>query len=381
MAQEGGKSEIGAVFIGLEPDLTKLLAGLKQAEAESAASGKKIADGFKDGTGSALPPDTNLPGNRPPPQVKADDLGGKAFDEVNEKADGLLQRLNSVARQAMQVVRMFGFMAAAAQGVVTVVSSIFNYFNSAEIAATRFLASIGEGVGDGAEDRLKAIRQQIIELDKVIDKKSDRSVFGQVRDFFSDDTINKAKGQQQELYAALRRGDKQFQVQLAIREEAVRLNSKQEAQEFADEMAAAERDRELKRKEEQSKAENELRDERIANAKRIQDENEDAIGGPMAGLQRKTNEELAELGRMKRYGDDMEKILAEAAERALIEGSARAAKKIQDVFENAFLDAINGALQASGGTGSSAFANMTVQLSEIAAVTRAINMNIPRDSP
>lgn len=410
MAQEGGKSEIGAVSVSIDGNIAPLQAKLAQAKKETedaarimasetqrsingraGAAERGVAGSERSNVEAALRAERNSAAEM---QSMAETVA-----KADQETDGLFKRLNAVARQAMIVVRVLGLMAAAAKGVATVVGSIHNYFHGAEIAATRFLASLGEGVGAGAQDRLKAIRQEVIELDKAIDKKSGRSILDQVYGFFSNDTINKARGQQKILYQELRNGDKQLKAQRseAYRTEGTDLNVRAWVQ--AEEARLKKNEeyyqRRMSQKKLQIEQEREIEDDAFDKAEdsasKQQERMLDLASGARAASERNNplraldnearDQAAAIMAAWQNARDPVQKMLIQMFGAAIIGGIKAEKAQIEAALKNTIIDAVNAALQASGGTGSSAFANMTVQLSEIAAMTRAINMNIPRDSP
>lgn len=373
--------------IGIEVDPAGLRAGLRQAEAETKAAAQKMGAAaqvkpFAGGTGSALFPGVNLPASGGggaggiPPIAPAMREAAAETEKVANSLYSITTGLRQFERGVLAVVRGFGLMAVAAKAAESVVSGIYNYFNSAEVAATRFLSSIGEGVGNNAEDRLKTIRQELIKLDQDIDKKSDRSLFGQFKGFLTDDTIGKDIRQQKILQDELRQGEDQARINRANKEKGEREDSHQEALQFQRDADSEARRTEEEHRQQIEKEEDALRDHRIQNAKQITDENNDALGGPLDALKRKTNEQLADLALMRQYGDAFEKVLADAAEKALIAGSSKASKKISDDLANAMRNAIYGALAESGGSGESFLGNQLTLLSELGQKIDAVRSTI-----
>lgn len=381
----GGRDQIAAANIAVTADLAALEAKLKEAEAKVNASAQKMGAAAKvnvGGTGSTLFPGVNLPG--------AGGGGGAAKTAAKETAEELNKATaaannfdnaaSSSFGKAWSFVRRFtGALTAAvgaAYGLAKAIDAVANASTAGETNANKFLSKLGTG-GDKAQASLKAIADRIQEIDQEIAGTGglgdSSSTFGQVKRWFIPDSVLEDE-KRRLVQSAAETAKQAAAVDRAIKlEENKKLLEEMQAQ--ADN-AAGERKRESEDRIATATQEAADAQERM---KALRDRGNQEGETPEQRLIRETNEALKQVAEFRRFaGSSYEKDLANATEKAIIDGSERAAKKMAQVLENAFLDAINGALQASGGTGESALVNMVTSLRDLQTTARAIQSSIPR---
>lgn len=421
MSQAGGPSSIGSISVDVTANTDALVAGMAKAESETKAAAKKIEDAARIKLPAVLPTELNraamdfqvsqqraaragftrddaaelerLGKLSAPPLAEA----AQAEKEIEQNTKAANASLVSQAAAVRDVERTFRLATAGAAALVTVgnaVATTWKYltdvFGNGKKVADDYIQTIGEGVSQDAEPALKKLQERLIAVNSElayqkenannvgrdpIEGRSSATIQAEITELLKTQTAlsNQVRAQRNQRFvlsddeAKDRELDKDIE-RSQRRVDILRLEADQRRQieDAAFDLAEERAERHFDRI-------NELG----AQARKARDQL-----NPVAGL----NDDAARIAQqmqaaLAKATDPMQRMLITMFGDAILKGIELNKKKIADALENALIDALNGATQASGGTGSSALVNMTSSLQDIASVTRAIQMSIPRDSP
>lgn len=103
----------------------------------------------------------------------------------------------------------------------------------------------------------------------------------------------------------------------------------------------------------------------------------EALGGPLEELKNKTNDALKQVAEFRRVAiNQYERDMADATERAIIDGASRSATELRKIMQEAFSEALNEAV--NGQTNQFGIGNMTTLLSQIGMKVDGIKAALPR---
>lgn len=320
MSQAGGPSSIGAVSVDVVANNAQLGPGLKQAEGQVAASAAKMS-------GEAAKTE-------------------KSFVQVGVEAQ---KSFRSAAGVITRTIGLIAAMGAAAAGVVKIIQRIADGFIGGEVAASKFFASVGSGVGKDAEQRLKATQDRIQKINEELAVRPSQSIAHRLMN-----SGQALKDEQRILIDSLGPMRAQLEAQRKRRfEEETRKHLLEE------------QGRETQRQVDSIKdGADELQSLRKS------------LANPAEQIQMELDARLKMADALRKSLDGMFAPLADQLEKAAKEAWRRSAEELKKIAQEAITEAMKDAIE--GQVGQFGLQNLTTQLSQLNLKADQIKMAIPR---
>lgn len=354
MAQEGGPNEVGQMVFTVGADLTGLRSALKQGEHEIQQSAQRMAQ-------SAVVPIGNKSGAAGIGGAGGAPVGDKSgIKQLKQESDSAKKSVVELGvetqksfRNALQVITRttgaIALMAAAAAGVVRIIKRISDEFIGGEVAANKFLSSIGPGVGDDAEKTLKSVEDRIQKINEHLAERPAMSIFERL-------STSKAamENERNILIQSLQplRGQIEAQKQRRLDEQRRKDDLERNAQ--------------IEKKQIESVAEG------YEELKRLKKE----LASPTSKLDMELDEQMKLAERARDFANGMFSPMADALERAAKEAWKRSQNELKKVAQDAITEAFNDAM--SNQVNGFDLGRMTTLLSQLNIKVQAIHNGLPR---